>query len=104
MRHYATVNNIVDSSLGLIEARVQPTDTFMRLFLLPGVAHCAGGEGPAQIDTLGPLMTWTELHQAPEMIVVGKPANQASGIPAEPGPGGPNAPGSAGRPNYPYSS
>ena len=77
----------------------QVTDTFLRFFLLPGVAHCGGGDGPAQIDVLSPLMAWVEQHQKPEMIVAGKPANQRSAIPGEGGPGGANA-----GPRYPYAA
>lgn len=50
----------------------QVTDSFVRYFLLPGVGHCGGGEGPAQVDLLTPLMGWVELHQAPNRIMVGK--------------------------------
>ncbi|MCC7464423.1 MAG: tannase/feruloyl esterase family alpha/beta hydrolase [Gammaproteobacteria bacterium] len=84
------------------ELGAQLTDTFMRFYLLPGVAHCSGGEGPAQIDVLSPLMAWTELRRAPEKIVVGKPASQHSGIPAD-GPAQPDV-ARAAVPMYPYSS
>lgn len=48
------------------------TDSFLRYFLLPGVGHCTGGEGPNQIDLLTPLMAWTELHRAPASLTAGK--------------------------------
>ncbi len=35
-------------------------DRFARLYLLPGVAHCGGGEGPDTVDLLTPLMAWVE--------------------------------------------
>jgi feruloyl esterase len=72
-------------------------DSFVRFFLLPGVGHCGGGDGPAQIDVLSPLMAWVEQHQKPEMIVAGKPANQRSAAPGEDGGGGNAAP------RYPYA-
>nr|WP_246448501.1 tannase/feruloyl esterase family alpha/beta hydrolase [Novosphingobium flavum] len=56
------------------ELGAQRTDSFTRLFLLPGVGHCGGGEGPGQVDLLSPLMAWTELHRAPEKLIVGKTA------------------------------
>lgn len=40
----------------------------MRLFTLPGVEHCGGGNGPNEIDALTPLMTWVETGVAPERI------------------------------------
>jgi Tannase and feruloyl esterase len=61
------------------------TDRFLRLFLLPGVAHCGGGAGPAQIDVLSALMGWTERGQAPEMLLASKTATQRSAIPGDVG-------------------
>jgi hypothetical protein len=66
------------------------TDTFMRLFLIPGVSHCGSGEGFPQVDILSPLMAWTESHQAPQMLLAGRTANQNRG------PGGPGGPGGGG--------
>jgi feruloyl esterase len=80
--YYQGVQNVLGAPL---------TDSFMRFFLLPGVGHCSGGEGPAQVDVLSPLMAWVELQRKPEMIVAGKPGNQRSGIPGESGQGAANA-------------
>ena len=57
------------------------TDTFLRLFLLPGVAHCGNGEGYDQIDLLTPLMRWTEEGIAPQEIMAGKRAPAATSLP-----------------------
>ncbi|STV72910.1 hydrolase [Klebsiella pneumoniae] len=57
------------------------TDTFLRLFLLPGVAHCGNGEGYDQIDLLTPLMRWTEEGIAPQEIMAGKRATAAADLP-----------------------
>ncbi|CAM3916887.1 Mono(2-hydroxyethyl) terephthalate hydrolase [Klebsiella quasivariicola] len=57
------------------------TDTFLRLFLLPGVAHCGNGEGYDQIDLLTPLMRWTEEGIAPQEIMAGKRAPAAADLP-----------------------
>ncbi|BBW48547.1 hypothetical protein STN0717ENT73_P20270 (plasmid) [Enterobacter cloacae] len=51
------------------------TEKFVRLFLLPGVGHCGGGEGLNQIDLLSPLMEWTEQHKAPDVLISGKLAS-----------------------------
>lgn len=56
----------------------QSTEKFIRLFLLPGVAHCGGGEGFDQIDLLTPLMAWTEQQVAPQALMTGKSAQQAN--------------------------
>ncbi|GID97635.1 tannase [Amorphoplanes digitatis] len=43
----------------------QRTEDFARLFLAPGVDHCAGGPGPQPADPLGALIGWVERGQAP---------------------------------------
>jgi feruloyl esterase len=57
------------------EARVAG---FARLFMVPGLAHCQGGQGPVALDTLTPMLRWVEEGSAPAQLV----AN---------GPGGPRA-------------
>jgi hypothetical protein len=76
----------------------QSADSFLRFFLLPGVAHCIGGEGPAQVDVLSPLMAWVEQGRRPAMLVAGKPANQKLAIPGE----GAQDPANA-RPRFPFA-
>ena len=41
---------------------------FARLFLAPGVAHCAGGSGPAPRGVLDALLAWVEDGKAPETL------------------------------------
>ena len=45
---------------------------FERLYMLPGVYHCAGGPGPNVFDALTPLVQWVEQGVAPETIVATK--------------------------------
>ena len=42
----------------------------LRLFLIPGMYHCNGGEGPTSVDVLTPLMQWVEQSRAPDALVV----------------------------------
>jgi feruloyl esterase len=44
----------------------------MRLFLLPGVAHCGGGVGPDQADFLGAMERWREQGVAPGQITASR--------------------------------
>jgi feruloyl esterase len=44
------------------------TRDFFRLFMLPGVFHCAGGPGCDSALTLAALVEWTEKGKAPETI------------------------------------
>lgn len=62
------------------------TDSFLRLFLLPGVSHCGGGDGYDQLDVLSPLMAWTELQRAPAALITGKLAHAAPDFMAGPPP------------------
>lgn len=42
---------------------------FERLFLIPGMGHCAGGAATDSWDGLGALVDWVEKGQAPQRIV-----------------------------------
>ncbi|WP_435642477.1 tannase/feruloyl esterase family alpha/beta hydrolase [Streptomyces sp. H49] len=44
------------------------TNSFARLFLAPGAAHCAGAAGPAPTDPLAAMVKWVEHGQAPQSI------------------------------------
>jgi feruloyl esterase len=41
----------------------------IRLFMVPGMAHCGGGEGPNSFDMVSALEQWVEQGKAPEQIV-----------------------------------
>lgn len=60
---------------GAVAARFGPVAVrdHVRLFMAPGVAHCWGGEGPFQIDTLSALEQWVEEGKAPERILATRP-------------------------------
>jgi hypothetical protein len=45
------------------------TSDFSRLFLIPGMGHCAGGAATDSWDGLGALVDWVEKGQAPQKIV-----------------------------------
>lgn len=44
----------------------------LRLFMAPGVDHCAGGEGPNPVGVLDALIDWVEKNQAPEQLLAQK--------------------------------
>ena len=48
------------------------TDAAVRLFMAPGMAHCAGGPGPNQADWLAALEQWVERGVAPTRIVASR--------------------------------
>ena len=55
----------------LMGGRAQTQD-FFRLFLVPGVHHCAGGPGFAQFDALTLLENWVEKGQAPDVLIASR--------------------------------
>ncbi|MCC4622481.1 tannase/feruloyl esterase family alpha/beta hydrolase [Xanthomonas cassavae CFBP 4642] len=54
------------------------TDSFARLYVLPGMYHCSNGEGPHQIDLLTPMMAWVEGSAALDAIKARQPAQAAA--------------------------
>jgi feruloyl esterase len=40
----------------------------VRLFMVPGMFHCGGGDGPSEFDGLGALERWYEDQEAPEQL------------------------------------
>lgn len=53
-----------------VQARmgVAQTAAFARLFMAPGVGHCAGGAGPAPSGLFDALVRWVEEGRAPETL------------------------------------
>jgi feruloyl esterase len=47
----------------------------VRLFMVPGMAHCSGGDGPNSFDMLTALEQWVEQGRAPERIIASRAAN-----------------------------
>lgn len=41
----------------------------IRLFMLPGMGHCGGGDGPNTFDAIGALAQWFEKGQAPNQVI-----------------------------------
>ena len=47
----------------------EPLANWSRLFLIPGMGHCGGGQRTLdRFDVLGPLVDWVEKSQAPERV------------------------------------
>jgi len=55
-----------------VMARDPKAAAFTRLFMMPGVAHCAGGPGPDRVDWYSVLDTWVENGTAPDRVVASK--------------------------------
>jgi feruloyl esterase len=48
---------------------VSKIDNQVRMFLVPGMGHCGGGDGPNSFDTLAALEPWVEHGKAPETMI-----------------------------------
>ena len=44
-------------------------DDFVRLFMIPSMGHCGGGDGPNAFDSNSAIVNWVENDQAPEELV-----------------------------------
>ena len=45
------------------------TEQFAKLYLLPGVAHCGGGQGPSSMDALTAITDWVTKGDAPSSLL-----------------------------------
>ena len=46
-----------------------PSSEWLRLFMVPGMQHCGGGEGPNTFDMVGALEPWVEQGNPPRQIL-----------------------------------
>ena len=45
---------------------------WLRLFMVPGMGHCGGGEGPNTFDMMPPLESWVERGEVPARVVASR--------------------------------
>jgi len=50
-------------------------EDFARLFMVPGMTHCAGGVGPDQHDSITAIIDWVESDKAPDSMIARKIEN-----------------------------
>jgi hypothetical protein len=55
--------------VGRIAGGLEPERGFARMFLIPGVYHCSGGDVPYEEDLLGALVNWVEAGKAPDQVM-----------------------------------
>jgi feruloyl esterase len=57
------------AEIGEANAAVEAVDEYGRLYLVPGMAHCQGGElTPDAFDLLTPIVEWVENGNAPRAV------------------------------------
>lgn len=69
VRYYETALKVMGGAI--------KTQDFFRLFMVPGMGHCRGGEGPSTFDALAALDTWVTKGTAPDKIVASHSSNGA---------------------------
>jgi len=55
-----------------VQARDPKLDEYVKMFLLPGVLHCAGGAGPDNVDWAAAIDAWVESGTAPTKVLARK--------------------------------
>jgi hypothetical protein len=61
-------NRVIDKMGGL-----KRTQDFARLFMAPGVGHCAGGPGPQPLRPFDAVVSWVEKGIAPATLPASRP-------------------------------
>ena len=51
-----------------LKKKMGPQDDFARLFMVPGMGHCRGGDGPNTFDTIGAMEAWREKGVTPTQL------------------------------------
>ncbi len=52
-----------------VQSTTQKASQSVRLFMVPGMNHCRGGEGPNVFDMVTALDQWVQMSKAPEEVV-----------------------------------
>lgn len=60
-----------------VQGKMGSTADFYRLFMVPGMLHCAAGPGPNQFDHQGVISAWVEKGEAPDRILATKRAGDS---------------------------
>jgi hypothetical protein len=77
---YGWADQILQPLMGVeyyeeVEKRNRNAREFARLFMVPGMAHCAGGNGPDRMDAVTAVIDWVEKGKAPDTLLASKVTN-----------------------------
>jgi feruloyl esterase len=56
----------------------QTTQSFFRIYLVPGMGHCSGGASTDSFDMLKPMVDWVEKGISPDTIIASSRANNSA--------------------------
>jgi len=89
--YHGTTDGLIpyESSVSYHESVVEElgqrkADDSVRLYLVPGMDHCSGGEGAFAVDWLTPLERWVENGEEPGPLPAAHPGGAAPGVPGAP--------------------
>jgi len=68
----------------MAQERLGTTDAFYRLFIVPGMLHCTGGNAPVNVDWFARIDEWVETGVAPATVTAGAAGGRQQVISAEP--------------------
>jgi feruloyl esterase len=67
-----------------VKARTPAAAAFTRLFMVPGMLHCTGGDAPVTIDWFAEIDRWVETGAAPATVTASGAAGARQIVTAEP--------------------
>ena len=67
-----------------VRSRDPSAETYVQLYMMPGVLHCGGGPGCDIVDWYTPIVDWVEHGKAPGVLVAAKAAPRGSATSASP--------------------
>jgi feruloyl esterase len=65
----AAIENGKNAKSGARQDDGKRTQDLIRLFMVPGMAHCGGGPGPTTFDALSALEDWVERAVTPQRLI-----------------------------------
>jgi hypothetical protein len=76
--HISPLNSIAYAQAVADQLGADASRNLLRLFLIPGMYHCGGGDGMTSVDILSPLIAWVENGKAPDSLVASRNDSDAS--------------------------
>lgn len=64
--------NSIDYYTSVLTTMGPKQDSWIRLFMVPGMDHCAGGPGPNQVNYVRALERWRESGMAPDRLIASR--------------------------------
>jgi len=64
--------NTVDYYASVLAKMGSSQQDWLRLFMVPGMAHCGGGPGPNQVNWMAALERWRESGSAPDRLLASR--------------------------------